>query len=384
MTSLDVEAPDSTRPLTFGGGGPAILLLAALLLAGAYPGFALAQAASGDRGHVDGGNLMSHGVEPTTNASMLSGIERGASEAKATARGRASVSAAGLEVRAKGKNKPEKFPSPDAAVAALITALRSNDPQQLEPIFGVQQELISSGDPVADRALIQRFLSAYEEHHELGGVEAGMVTLTVGKDPWPFAVPIVESEEGFYFNSSAGANEVVFRRIGRNELGAIAVAKGYVDAQLDYATVGHDGEEAGVYAQQLMSDRGKKNGLYWPTRADELRSPAGYLLAAAQAEGYSAATAGRSTPYHGYLYVPLKKQNANAAGGAKNYINSQGKQVGGFGLLAYPAEYGRSGVMSFIVNQDGVVFEKDLGKRTQEAASKITEFDPKGWNPVKE
>jgi hypothetical protein len=353
------------------------------MLTAPWPGLVLAQASTGDRGFVDGGNLMSHGVESTSNASMLSGIDRGASEAKATARGRASVTAAGLEIRAKGKNKPEKFPSPDAAVAALITALRSDDSRQLEPIFGVQQELISSGDPVADRALRQRFLSAYEEHHELGGVEAGMVTLTVGKDPWPFAVPIVESEEGFYFNSSAGANEVVFRRIGRNELGAIAVAKGYVDAQLDYATVGHDGQEAGQYAQKLMSDAGRKNGLYWPTRADELRSPAGQLLAAAQAEGYAPSTAGRSTPYHGYFYLPLKKQSANASGGAKNYIDNKGRQVGGFGLLAYPADYGRSGVMTFIVNQDGVVFEKDLGKRTQDIAPKITEFDPKGWNPVK-
>jgi hypothetical protein len=342
----------------------------------------VAQSGGGDRGYVDGGNLVSHGVESASSTGMFSGIERGASDAAATARGRASVSAAGLEVRVKGKKKPEKFPSPEAAVTALITALRSDDPQQLEAVFGVQQELISSGDPVADRALRQRFLSAYDEHHSLGGVDAGMVTLTVGQNEWPFAVPIVESEEGFYFNAAAGANEVVFRRIGRNELAAIAVCRGYVDAQQEYASVGHDGQAAGQYAQKLMSDEGKQNGLYWPVRADQLRSPAGPLLASAQAEGYSAATAGRSTPYHGYFYVPLKKQNEHAAGGAKSYVNGEGKQVGGFGLLAYPADYGRSGVKSFIVNQDGVVFEKDLGKRTPEVAPRMSEFDPKGWSPV--
>lgn len=343
----------------------------------------MAQARTGDRGYVDGGNLASQGVDSGAQTGVFGGIEHGASEAAATARGRASVQAARLEVRVKGKTKAEKFPSPDAAVSALVDALRAGDDKRLEAVFGAQQELVSSGDPVADQALRQRFLHAYDEGHSLGGVEAGMVTLTVGKDEWPFAVPIVQSEEGFYFSAAAGANEVVFRRVGRNELAAIDVCKGYVAAQEDYALVGHDGAPAGLYAQKLMSDSGKQNGLFWPVRPDQLRSPAGPLLAAAQAEGYSATTAGRSVPYHGYLYLPLKSQNANASGGAKSYINSEGRQAGGFALLAYPAEYGRSGVKSFIVNQDGVVFEKDLGKRTQELAPQISEFDPKGWSPVR-
>lgn len=359
-----------------------VLIVGGLSTAGS--GVSRAQSGGGGhRGYVDGGNLVSHGVEPSSSAGLFSGIERGASDAAATARGRASVTAAGLEVRVKGKEKPEKFASPDAAVAALMEALRADDPQRLEAIFGVQQELISSGDPVADRALRQRFLQAYENRHSLGGVEAGMVTLTVGQNEWPFAVPIVESKEGFYFNAAAGANEVVFRRVGRNELAAIEVCREYVGAQEEYASVGHDGQPPGQYAQKLMSDTGKQNGLYWPVREDQLRSPAGPLLASAQSEGYSAATAGRSTPYHGYLYVPLRKQNANASGGAKNYIDDKGTQTGGFALLAYPADYGRSGVKSFMVNQDGVVFEKDLGKRTPEVAPRITEFDPKGWSPVR-
>jgi hypothetical protein len=193
-------------------------------------------------------------------------------------------------------------------------------------------------------------------------------------------VPIVEGKKGYYFNAAAGANEVVFRRIGRNELGAIEVCRGYVAAQQDYALIGHDGQSAGLYAQRLMSDEGKQNGLYWPVRPDALRSPAGPLLAKAAAEGYSAETAGRSTPYHGYLYRMLTAQGRHASGGARSYISSNGKQVGGFALVAYPAEYGRTGVKSFIVNHDGIVYEKDLGKQTAEIAREMREFDPKGWS----
>jgi|GEM_PF-380028 len=349
---------------------------------------ALAQGTSrvsnSDRGYAEeGGGLVSHGAEGSGSPGAFGGIDRGAAEAAAAARGRASAKSAGLEPRIRSARKAESFPSPDAAVTALITALRAGDDARLTTIFGVESELISSGDPVADRALIERFLREYEAKHTLGGVETGMVTLSVGESDWPFSVPIVAGNQGYYFNSAAGVNEVVFRRIGRNELGAIGVCRGYVAAQQEYASIGHDGQAAGAYAQTLLSDEGKQNGLFWAAPKDGLRSPAGPLLAAAAAEGYSGTSVGRSTPYHGYLYRMLTAQGRNAPGGARSYIGADGRQTGGFALVAYPAEYERTGVMSFIVNQDGVVYEKDLGERTLDTVRKMQEFDPKGWRPVR-
>jgi DUF2950 family protein len=336
-----------------------------------------------DRGYgAREGDLMSHGVDPATTSGAFSGIDRGETEAAAAKRGRESAKSAGLQPEVKSGLKAERFPSPEAAASAFIAALREGNRARLQSIFGAQEELVSSGDEVSDRALIARFLKEYDTRHTLDGVEARMITLTVGASAWPFAVPIVQDDEGFYFNATAGANEVVFRRIGRNELATIEVCRGYVASQEEYAATGHDGEPAGVYAQALMSDRGRHNGLYWPAPADGLRSPAGPLLAAAAAEGYSTETAGRSAPYHGYFYKPLREQGRNARGGAKKYIGSDGKQRGGFALVAYPAYYGRSGVKSFIVNQDGKVFEKDLGSGTIETVRELHEFDPQGWSPV--
>jgi hypothetical protein len=338
-----------------------------------------------DRGYESrggGGDLTSHGVDAPTASGALNGIDRGEAEAAAARRGRESAKAAGLEPEVRSGPKAERFPSPDAAASAFIAALRAGDEARLQSIFGAPEELVSSGDPVADRALIEHFLHEYDTRHSLDGAEAGMVTLSVGNGAWPFAVPIVQDNEGFYFNSAAGADEVVFRRLGRNELATIEVCRGYVASQEEYAATGHDGEPAGVYAQALMSDPGRQNGLYWPAAADALRSPAGPLLAAAVEQGYSPDTAGRSTPYHGYFYKPLRAQGANARGGAKSYIGRDGKQRDGFALLAYPAYYGRSGVMSFIVNQDGKVYEKDLGKKTMETVRELREFDPQGWSVV--
>jgi len=343
----------------------------------------VANPAGADRGYgAREGDLTSHGVDPATTSGAFNGIDRGEAEATAARRGRESARSAGLEPEVTGGTKAERFPSPDAAASAFIAALRAGNHTRLQSIFGAQEELVSSGDEVADRALRARFLKEYDTRHSLDGVEARMITLTVGADAWPFAVPIVQDAEGFYFNAAAGANEVVFRRLGRNELATIEVCRGYVAAQEEYAATGHDSEPAGVYAQTLMSDRGRHNGLYWPAPADGLRSPAGPLLAAASAEGYSADSAGRSAPYHGYLYKPLRAQGQNARGGAKSYLGSDGKQRGGFALVAYPAYYGRSGVMSFIVNQDGKIFEKDLGRATIETVRELHEFDPQGWRLV--
>jgi hypothetical protein len=327
-----------------------------------------------DRGYGDEGDLKSEGAGP----SALS--DAGASDVSdATARGRASASSVVPDRSgAMGGKKPATFKSPELATTAFIEALRKDDRPRLEEIF-VDTHLISSGDPVADRIERERFLRDYDRKHSFGGREQGMMTLYVGESAWPFAVPIVKGKEGYYFDSVAGARDVIFRRVGRNERRAIAVCSGYVAAQKEYALSGHDGEPAGAYAQKIMSDPGKRNGLFWPTKEGELRSPAGQALASAEAEGYGTENTGKSTPYHGYLFRLLTAQSEHARDGARKFIDGSGRQVGGFALLAYPAEYGRSGVKSFIVNQDSVVYEKDLGPKTVEMAQAIQEFDPQGW-----
>ncbi|HEU4625940.1 MAG TPA: DUF2950 family protein [Steroidobacteraceae bacterium] len=355
-------------------------LALAILLAAFIPAV-LAQSSdtpsAADRGYADEGDLRSLGASPNAVSEVSSGAVNDVSAA--AARGRASASAIVQDrSEANSKKKPESFKSPAAAADAFVEALRKGDRARLEAIF-IDTHLISGGDDVADRAEWNRFVREYDRKHSLGGRDQGMVTLYVGESAWPFAVPIVKGDAGYYFNSTAGAQDVVFRRIGRNELRAIAVCSGYVAAQKEYALSAHDGQPAGTYARKLMSDDGKHNGLYWPAKADELRSPAGRALAAAEAEGYSTKTAGKSTPYHGYLFRPLTAQSRHARDGERNYLDESGRQVGGFALLAYPAEYGRSGVKSFIVNADGIVYEKDLGAQTADVASGMTEFDPQGW-----
>jgi hypothetical protein len=328
-----------------------------------------------DRGYEDEGNLQSHG--PDSNAlSEFSSAGSSDDASSALARGRESAASVVPDHGKASNKKPELFKSPDAATKAFIDALRKGDAGRLEAIFG-DASLISSGDAVADRIERERFLREYDRKNSLGG--PGMVTLYIGESATPFAVPIVKGKGGYYFDAVAGARDVIFRRVGRNERRAIAVCSGYVAAQKEYALSAHDGQPSGTYAQKLMSDEGKRNGLYWPAKEDELRSPAGRALAAAEAEGYGTSTAGKSSPYHGYLYRVLTSQSEHARDGAKSYMDGSGRQVGGFALIAYPADYGRSGVKSFIVNQDSIVYEKDLGPRTVELASGIHEFDPEGW-----
>jgi hypothetical protein len=335
---------------------------------------ASSRASGEDRGYENEGDLQSHGAD----SSALS--DAGESDVSdAAARGRASAgSLAQDRSGASGNRKPELFKSAEAAANAFVEALRKDDRARLEAIF-VDTHLISSGDEVADRIERERFLRDFDRRHSFGGREQGMVTLYVGESSWPFAVPIVKGKDGYYFDSVAGARDVVFRRVGRNERRAIAVCSGYVAAQKEYALVGHDGQPAGAYAQKLRSDEGKRNGLFWPAKEGELRSPAGRALAAAEAEGYAPESAGKTSPYRGYLYRILTAQGEHARDGARTYIDGNGRQVGGFALLAYPAEYGRSGVKSFIVNQDSIVYEKDLGAETAKLAGAMREFDPQGW-----
>jgi hypothetical protein len=272
------------------------------------------------------------------------------------------------------------FPKSSEAVAALIAAARTGDQAQLLAILGPNgKDLIDSGDPVADKKSLEAFVKMYDTKHSLTVPAPGYKTLVVGADDWPMPIPLVRDGTSWYFDSAQGRDEIVNRRIGENELGAIAVCEGYYRAQKEYAAKAHDGLPAKLYAQKFSSDTGKHNGLYWPVAAGSPQSPMGPAVAEAEAEGYGG---GGPEPYHGYLYKRLVAQGPDAPGGAKDYVVN-GKQSGGFAFLAYPAKYGSSGIMTFIVNQDGVIYQKDLGDDTEKAAPDITKFDPdKSWSVI--
>jgi hypothetical protein len=282
--------------------------------------------------------------------------------------------------------KPEahqSFATADEAVSALVAALEKGDVATLGRLLGPgSEEIISSGDPVADKADRESFLAAYREKHELVPDGDSKRVLQVGGKNWPAPVPVVQKNGRWYLDGVEGADEVIFRRVGENELGAIAVARGYVDAQAEYAADARDGNPAGVYAQKLLSDTGRQNGLYWPTADDEPPSPAGSFVASAGSEGYRSGGEAQRIPYHGYYYRSLYGQGPAANGGAINYF-SDGLLTQGFALIAWPADYGASGVKTFIVNQDGVVYEKDLGDDTATVVDAIQDFDPdNSWTPV--
>ncbi len=267
------------------------------------------------------------------------------------------------------------FATPAAAAAALVGAARAADSEQLLAILGPDgKDLVSSGDAVADKRSEEHFARLYAVKHSLSHEAQGVVTLVVGPNDWPTPIPIVRDGTTWYFDSSRGREEVLNRRIGENELGAIAVCEGYVEAQKTYASRGHDGLAAGLYAQKLNSDEGKHNGLYWEVAPGKPASPLGPSIAAANAEGYEGSG---HEAYHGYFYKLLKEQGPDAPGGAKSYL-ADGKLSGGFALLAYPATYGVSGIMTFLVNQDGVILQKDLGDDTATLARQITAYNPDG------
>jgi hypothetical protein len=275
----------------------------------------------------------------------------------------------------------KSFKSPEEAVRALGDAVKGNDTKELLTIFGPEgKELISSGDKVADETGRKRFAQAYEEMNKLVSENDTKVILHVGKGNWPFPIPVVKRGEYWLFDTMAGREEILNRRIGRNELSAIQVCLAYVDAQREYILKDRDEDKLLEYARRLQSRKGKKNGLYWEAKEGEEQSPLGPLIAKAAREGYiGRRPLGRRTPYHGYHYKILKSQGKNAPGGEYDYV-VEGKMIGGFALVAYPSEYGNSGVMTFIVNQDGVVYEKDLGKETEKIARAMKTFDPdKTW-----
>jgi hypothetical protein len=276
------------------------------------------------------------------------------------------------------------FPSPDAAVSALVAADKADDTKSLSSILGPDSDqILSSGDPVADKNAREDFSRRYQEMHRLAYDDQGRVILYIGAGNWPVPIPLVKKDSSWVFDTAAGKEELLFRRIGRNELFSIKVLEDLVDAQSEYASAAHDGAES-QFAQKILSDPGKHNGLYWETTEGQPESPIGPLVARAIAEGYKKESGGNPIPFHGYYYKVLQRQGKNAPGGAKKYL-VDGKMTNGFAFLAYPAEYRASGVTTFMINQDGVIVQKDLGPDTAKLASTIADYNPdKTWQEVDE
>jgi hypothetical protein len=280
--------------------------------------------------------------------------------------------------------KQQTFASPEEAVRALVDAAKSNDTKKILNILGPEaKSLIESGDQVSDRATRERFVASYEETNKLVKAGDSKMVLQTGKDDWPFPVPLVKENDRWRFDTSAGKEEIINRRIGRNELDVIQVSLAIVDAEREYYQRDPDGDSLLQYAQKFISTKGKRDGLYWETKPDEQPSPLGPLVARARGEGYKG-VGGKPIPYHGYYYKLLTGQGKDAPGGAYDYL-VRGKMMGGFGMVAYPAQYGSSGIMTFIVNHDGVVYQKDLGPKTASVAQSMAKFNPdKTWTPVKQ
>ena len=275
----------------------------------------------------------------------------------------------------------QAYPSPEDAAAALAVAIKSGTSRAILKVLGNDAEdIIESGDDVADAETRQRFLSAYDAKHSIKAEANRKATLILGADEFPFPIPLVNNKSGWEFDASAGRLEILYRRIGRNELDAMQTCLAFVDAESEYAEKDRTGEGAGVYAQRIVSSPGKKDGLFWRDERDP--SPLGEMAAQASAEGYKVGDQEQAAPYHGYYFRILKGQGSDAPGGALYYV-VKGKMIGGFALIAYPAEYGNSGVMTFMVNHAGTVYQKDLGARTAIIAKRITLFDPdQTWKKV--
>ena len=270
------------------------------------------------------------------------------------------------------------FDSADRAVDSLVSAVRERDTEQLKKILGPQSEdILSSGDPVADKNTLDTFLKAYDEKHQLVAGKEGSMAVVVGKSDWPMPIPVVQEGGKWRFDTEAGKEEILNRRIGRNELSTIQTCLAILDAQREY--VSHDRDANGLceYATRFISEPGKKNGLYWPTKENEPSSPLGPLAAAAAQEGYKPGQPVAGTPraYHGYRFHILTRQGSSAPGGTLDYV-VKGKLIGGFAIVAWPADYGNAGIMTFIMNHDGIVYQRDLGEDTDKTAAAMIAYDP--------
>ena len=280
--------------------------------------------------------------------------------------------------------KQSSFTSPEKAVQRLVAAVKNDHVKKLLAILGPGSEtLISSGDTVADTTGRKAFVKLFEEIHSIELLGDKKAVLIIGPKDYPFPIPLVKKEKGWIFNTKAGQEEILNRRIGKNELNAIEVARAYVVAQREYAAKDRDADGALAFAQRFASTPGTKDGLYWGAKEGEQESPFGPLAAQAAQEGYgNSSYADMPDPYHGYIFKILKAQGENTEGGAFDYVVN-GKMILGFALIAYPAQYGSSGIMTFIVNQGGVVYQKDLGKDTETIVSAMKLYDPdKSWKKV--
>ena len=285
------------------------------------------------------------------------------------------------------KIKGTGFNSPQEAVKVLAEAVQQADTDALLALFGDDAlDIIFSGDKVESGSELSEFADALADKHDIEMITPTSAQLTVGGEGWIFPIPIIKVDKKWYFDVAAGRDELLNRRIGRNELSVIQVMLDYVNAQLEYASRDWDGDGVYEYAQKIKSDPGKKNGLYWPVAAGEKESPFGPFIARAEREGYFAETnADTPEPYNGYYYKLITKQGENAPGGAYDYI-VDGNMILGFGMLAYPAKYGVSGIMTFVVNQEGVVYESDLGEKTAEIINRSVKYNPEDhiWRKVDE
>ncbi len=305
----------------------------------------------------------------------------------------ASWAAAGQAPAQKRTPAQQLFPTPEAAVQALVAATKAKDQPALSAIFGPQRDKLLSGDPVEDNNALERFAARLQTSATLEKVNDAKSTLLVGADHWPFPIPLVQAGGQWRFDTAAGIEEILNRRIGHNELSAIMTCRAYVLAQWEYFTQANNTSEDGlaVYAQKFVSTPGKRDGLYWETAGGEDPSPFGALVAEARAEGYGpgkqAAAQGekpKHAPYHGYYFKILTRQGPHAPGGKFDYIIN-GHMIAGYALIAYPDAWGSSGIMTFMVSQQGRVYQKNLGPDTAKLVEKITEYDPDpSWTLVKQ
>jgi Protein of unknown function (DUF2950) len=292
----------------------------------------------------------------------------------------------GLSSCSKPENPPKAaeattFASPDEAGKALMAAAQSGNADTIAAIFGPDsKQILASGDPTQDKENVAAFIAAYGVMNRWRKMDDKSQILVLGVDNFPFPIPLRQNGDGrWYFDIAAGKDEILSRRIGRNELAAMKICGALGDAQADYHSQPHDGVKQ--YAQKFISDEGKENGLYWKAAEGQPKSPLGPLAAFATSEGYTVQP-NVHEPFHGYYFHMLTKQGAQAKGGAKDYLVN-GKMTGGFAFVAYPAEPGNSGILTFMLNQDGVLYQKNLGNTTTETATAMTEFNPDGsWTPV--
>jgi DUF2950 family protein len=286
-----------------------------------------------------------------------------------------------LGVAVSAAHSQQAFKTPDEAASALAAAAKAGDMKALVTVLGPDgEDIVSSGDPVADTETRQKFIAAFDAKHRIAQEGDDKAVMIIGPDDFPLPIPLARKNGMWRFDTVAGRQEILFRRIGKNELDAIQTCLAYVDAQDDYAAKDRTGAGMNTYAQRIISQAGKKDGLYWPTTQGEEESPLGEFVAQATRQGYRAGV-GR-TPYHGYYYKILTRQGPSAGGGAFDYVVG-GKMIGGFALVAYPAEYRNSGVMTFLVNHAGTVFQKDLGPDTAKLAEQMSSFNPdQTWQKV--